>query len=94
MLTISLRTQNCIVTGKPAEVFTGHVVADCFGPLSAVARVAITAGFDCSKTYEALACDRTGCFGEWKPEYGVKVDDYWPSEYNPSPDESATAATT
>jgi hypothetical protein len=75
-----LYTTNCIVTGKPATIYTGHVIIpNLFVGLdertnSQYLNVSVIAGFCDNET-----CDRAksggGCFGDWKPEYGIKVEE-------------------
>lgn len=77
---VSLSTTNCIVTGKPARIWTGHVLVRTSGKMrrgyanSRTVIVSVTAGFISEATARTIKCDDVGCFGDWKPEYGLRVD--------------------
>lgn len=70
---ISLDTKNCIVTGGPARCFTGHVRLYTTGP-NGVVTVLVGAGFATREASEMLRSDANGCYGDWKPGYGLEVD--------------------
>lgn len=70
---ISLKTEKCIVTGEPANVYTGHVIA--YHSNDDV-NVSVLAGFKDVATSETTKSSFGGCFGEWKPEHGIAVDIY------------------
>ncbi len=77
---INLRTTKCIITGRPAEYFAGHVLAHVhLGPLGhcepTIIPTPVTAGWADIPTMNAhTPKDYYGCYGEWKPEYGIEVD--------------------
>lgn len=70
----SFKTKNCIVTGKPATLFTGHVLMETLDRNGRSVVVSILAGFADSKIYESAVCGKAGCYGEWKPTFGAKLD--------------------
>ncbi len=75
---IDLSTENCIVCLKPLSPatadYSGHVVAkDCFDT-----RLGITAGRH--PRCEFPPQDPDGCYGPWRPEYGVVLGDHWGGE--------------
>lgn len=75
----SLEVENCIVCLKKATVFTGHLLLKegCV-PLNIIK---VGAGF-CKKHNKdefILAPEKfgiKGCFGEWKPKYGIQVSSW------------------
>lgn len=73
---IHLKTTNCIVCGKPATLWTGHVVARTYGPIAGdnrdVLKVSVTAGFCGDAKCGAVEPGPLGCFGSWKPKMGVQ----------------------
>lgn len=80
---LSVVTERCIVTGKPAVRWSGHVVALVHGSDIGKRdfdrmRIIITAGFADDATKPEP--DEFGCFGVWKPEYGMKLEESWQSE--------------
>lgn len=75
MLMLPLQTKNCIVTGKPATVFSGHVLAKTFDVVGRLVTISVIAGFVDSETHRGLTSHK-GCFGEWKPEYGIEFDEW------------------
>ena len=56
-------------------VWTGHVTAEGYGQDGVSFLMAITAGFSDANMADEIKSDATGCFGEWKEEYGVKIDE-------------------
>ena len=86
---IDFRTVNCIVTGKPATVWTGHVVATASGRIDGerqmpLVEIGVTAGFATDEVKNAAKSDDRGCFGEWKPSDGLKWDSWGFAEAVPS----------
>ncbi len=60
--------ENCIICLKKATVFTGHV-------LKGTRREKVTAGWckdDLQKSEDMTLMKGAACFGEWKPEYGIR----------------------
>jgi hypothetical protein len=51
---------------KKARLFTGHLKCQ---------EGIIIAGFCCEDCYNTYESDNTGCFGEWKPEFGINYYD-------------------
>jgi hypothetical protein len=78
MNTLSLQTTRCIVTGEPATIWSGYVVAQTWSREvmegCECAPVLITAGFKDIATYRAATSDGCGGHGMWKPEDGVEVE--------------------
>lgn len=73
---ICLETENCIITGKTATVWTGHVIAECMlgntkAYSSGNATIAIIAGFE-NQEIMHLQTSVFGCFGKWKKEDGLR----------------------
>lgn len=66
MQILDLATERCIVTGEPAMVYTGHLLA-----LLDDVRVKISAGFKDSETAADLTMSSNGCYGNWREEYGI-----------------------
>lgn len=63
-----MMTQNCIICGQEAKVFTGHV-------LHGSCRKAVTAGWckkHLHKSEDINLMQGAACFGQWKPEYGIR----------------------
>lgn len=67
---ISLKTKCCIVTGKIAKCWTGHVLAHDFRGIP----ISIIAGFADSETLRQAKMGACGYFGPWKRAFGVRVD--------------------
>lgn len=65
---IVLYTKNCIVTGKPAKVFSGHLK----GLLFDGTKISIIAGFVDYNTKKEFKSSGDGYCGEWKESYGIK----------------------
>ena len=65
-----MMTENCIVCGKKAEIFTGHV-------LRGTRREMVTAGWckeHINKSEDITLMEGAACFGKWKPEYGIRPE--------------------
>lgn len=82
MKCIVIQTANCIVTGKPARCWSGHVVALMRNSSGVYSRTQITAGFVDSETHEAAHANREtigplGYYGEWMPENGIQLGCSW-----------------
>lgn len=83
---LSLRTKNCIVTGEPATVFSGHVRLRVAGPIQSnfampILVLGVTTGFKDKSTLDAATADERGCHGNWKMEYGLTADSHgWPGD--------------
>lgn len=77
---IDLTTDRCIVTGRKAEYFRGHVLAKIAGQKGPDAPVRIGAGFASRKIAEAFRFGESGYAGEWKPKHGIRVEDSWDDE--------------
>lgn len=66
-----LQTVNCLVCGKPAETYSGHVHKD---------KKKVTAGF-CGRHPKAARkfsfrplVNCKGCYGEFRPSYGLMTE--------------------
>lgn len=86
---IEFRTVNCIVTGLPAQVHTGHVLATAAGAIDSLQQmrlptIGVSAGFANDEVMRAAKSDDRGCFGEWKPSDGLKWDSWGFAEKVPS----------
>lgn len=82
MNVISLQTSRCIVTGEPATIWTGHVIATGYGAIRddgrmPILKVGILAGFSSHEASKSAPSDALGCYGEWKQEHGLMLDDLW-----------------
>lgn len=73
---ISLYTKNCIVTGKPAKLFTGHVIMSFCGE-----DMPVIAGFEDRAVMNSVSNldGKSGYFGKWNPTHGLRIE-YW--DYN------------
>jgi len=60
-MSIYLDTVNCIVCGKEAFIYTGHVKDN---------NEDIIAGFCSNDCYESIKSNNIGCYGEYKEEMG------------------------
>lgn len=74
---VNFMTTNCIVTGEPAQIYTGHVVARGAGEIydqyqMRLPMIGVTAGFASREISESVVSDEFGCYGLWKPQYGIK----------------------
>lgn len=71
---LRFETERCIVTGKEAKAFTGHVTGYVLRAkgLERVELV-ILAGFASIEVLEAFEFRQDGFAGEWKPEYGIRL---------------------
>lgn len=61
-------TEKCIICGKEAEVWTGHV-------LRGARKEMITAGWckqHLNKSEDITLMQGAACFGQWKTEHGVR----------------------
>jgi hypothetical protein len=74
MNNMNMQTTQCISTGERATCWTGHVTVDMYQSGARFVPVAVTAGHRDSATANRLESDGNGCFGEWKPEYGLKIE--------------------
>lgn len=69
-----LFTKNCIITGKIATIFGGHVVLNkCFVDDDCYANICVIAGFADEDVLNNTKSEPDGCFGDYKPEYGIEV---------------------
>lgn len=57
-----MQTTTCVACGKPARVWTGHLMH--------FART-LGAGWCSEKCYSSVPSRRNGCFGEWRPSMAV-----------------------
>lgn len=79
---VGFQVKNCIVTGEPAKVFTGHVVAQVYSQKDdcwkAVYRpLLVIAGFKDDETLKkAHEHNQGACFGDWKKEFGIEATYY------------------
>lgn len=67
---------NCVTTGKPATLWTGHVRAEAFSEVlqsfsCKIVPVMITAGHASRREMQA---NRSCYYGEWKREHGLMLD--------------------
>lgn len=82
MITVSFRTKNCIVTGKPATMWTGHVIYSGYGPIRSsdkqlvLQKCSVTSGFATRDDMSKVASDDCGCHGHWKPADGIEAEVY------------------
>lgn len=76
MNTVSFYTTKCIVTGQLANHWTGHVVAR---EETSGYPIKVLAGFCDQDTMNAhlqsIKSHELACFGDWKPEYGIVLDE-------------------
>lgn len=75
---ICLQTKNCIVCGKPATQWTGHVTATAThyiqGGVVCVGRLIITSGFcDSDECRAGVRADADGCHGDWNAAMGAVI---------------------
>jgi len=73
---LSLSTTNCIVSGRPAKLWTGHVLARVSGPVDGDGRVkffeiGVIAGFVDEVTMLQVKSNKFGCYGNWKEADGL-----------------------
>lgn len=76
---IALHTKYCIVTGKPATCWTGHLSGKGYGPIRDDGRmplltVGVIAGFADYETSQQAKSDGFGCFGDFEHKYGLAHD--------------------
>jgi len=67
---IWLKTKNCIVTGKPAKQWCGYVKLDWLNM-----EVHVIAGFADDETFMAAKTVSGPCYGDFKIEHGLLVED-------------------
>jgi len=68
----NLRTKNCIVCGKPANIFTGHVLMnDC---INKDKNYHVIAGFCSDEHINQAISDNYGCFGKFNYLNGIDLD--------------------
>lgn len=64
----SFMTAKCINhPDRDAVVFSGHLKID---------EGVVTAGFCSCECHDSVKSDRDGCFGCWRPEFGLKYRDH------------------
>lgn len=63
-------TLKCIVCGKPAKMYAGHLKAKQQMALGNLAETEVLAGFCSEECYKSMTSDNRGCFGNYKKEYG------------------------
>lgn len=76
---VSLYTKNCIVTGLPASIWSGHVIAnfnlaeDEYGKVGKDTRLHIIAGFKDKETFEKFKFDINRYCGLYRDFMGVEA---------------------
>lgn len=72
---MSIKVRRCIVTGKKATLFTGHLIAKHHDN-----NLVVGAGFADKETYLSHPCKnmfgREGCYGTFNPKYGIELDEF------------------
>ena len=69
-----LYTKNCVVTGKPATIWTGHVKLNrCFINNGHYENICVIAGFVDNEICNEAEMNQDGCFGDYKSEYKIIV---------------------